>query len=74
MSDELRRLDEELKEAEERAIDALARYKFTMFGYWAGIWVHLNRISGSRYRNPFTEIVKTARTLRARDLEERNDQ
>jgi hypothetical protein len=36
----------ELKEAETKAIDSLSRYKFDIFGYWAGIWVHLNRISG----------------------------
>jgi len=38
--------DKELREAEEKAIDALSRYKFQMFGYWASIWVHLNRLSG----------------------------
>ena len=34
----------EMREAERKAIDSLARYKFLMFGYWAGVWVHLNRI------------------------------
>lgn len=33
----------ELDEAEAKAWDSLSRYKFQMFGYWAGIWVHLNR-------------------------------
>ena len=37
MNEKLRR---ELDEAERKAIDALGRYKFQMFGYWAAIWVH----------------------------------
>lgn len=57
----------ELDEAELKAIDALARYKFAMFGYWAGIWVHLNRISHARRRNPFGHIVAAARTEKARN-------
>lgn len=54
----------ELDQAEQKAIDSLARYKFQMFGYWAGIWVHLNRISGENRPNPFRQIVITARELR----------
>lgn len=55
------RLNAEMREAEEKALDALARYKFTMFGYWAGIWVHLNRISGAKRPNPFKSVVHAAR-------------
>ncbi len=55
------RLSRELDFAEQRAWDALAHYKFQMFGYWAAIWVHLNRISGRKRPNPFAELVKAAR-------------
>lgn len=54
----------ERDEARDKAIDSLARYKFAMFGYWAGIWVHLNRIIGDGHANPFRELVRGARALR----------
>ncbi len=54
-------LVKEIAEAEEKAWDALSRYKFQMFGYWAAIWVHLNRISGLQRPNPFRTLVQTAR-------------
>lgn len=54
-------LAREIDEAERKAIDALARYKFAMFGYWAGIWVHLNKIEGKKRPNPFKHIVLAAR-------------
>ena len=50
-----------LEEAESRAWDALSRYKFQQFGYWAAIWVHLNRISGGNRPNPWRELVFAAR-------------
>lgn len=53
----------EIDEAERKAIDSLARYKFAMFGYWAGIWVHLNRISGENRPNPFRSFVLEARRI-----------
>ena len=55
------KLIQELDEAEQKAWDNLSRYKFNMFGYWAAIWVHLNRISGENRANPFKELVKLAR-------------
>lgn len=55
------RLERDLDEAEAKAWDSLARYKFQMFGYWAAIWVHLNRIGDFRRRSPFKELVATAR-------------
>jgi hypothetical protein len=58
-------LEIEIAEAERKAIDALARYKFAMFGYWAGIWVHLNRISGRNRPNPFRPLVEAARAILA---------
>jgi hypothetical protein len=50
-----------MEEAERKAWDSLRRYKFQMFGYWAAIWVHLNRVGGFRAPNPFREIVKSAK-------------
>ena len=54
-------LEESLREAETKAWDSLARYKFQMFGYWAAIWVHLNRLRDKPAKNPFAAIVKAAR-------------
>jgi len=54
-------IEKAIAEAEAKAIDSLGRYKFAMFGYWAGIWVHLNRIEGKRRPNPFAHIVKAAK-------------
>lgn len=51
----------ELDVAERKAWEALARYKFQMFGYWAAIWVHLNRIGGFRRSNPWSGLVQGAR-------------
>jgi hypothetical protein len=57
-----------MEEAEEKAIDSLARYKFQMFGYWAACWVHANNMAkraglgGSA--NPFAALVKEARKIR----------
>ncbi len=58
MSDRLRH---ELDEAERRAWRALKGYKFQMFGYWAAIWVHLNRVGDFRRANPFRELVQVGR-------------
>ncbi len=58
-------LDQEIQEAADKAIDSLARYKFVMFGYWAGVWVHLNRIEGKRRPSPFRALVHNAREIRA---------
>lgn len=57
------RLEAEILEAETKAIDALARYKFQMFGYWAGIWVHLNKIEGKKRPSPFRSLVLAGREL-----------
>ena len=54
----------EIDSAEAKAIDSLCRYKFVMFGYWAGIWVHLNRIEGKKRKNPFRPFVDLARDMR----------
>lgn len=51
----------ELAEAEAKAWDALARYKFLMFGYWVANWVRLNRLAHLKLPNPFAELVSLAR-------------
>jgi len=50
-----------LDDAERQAWQSLARYKPMMFGYWAGIWVHLNRVGGFRRPHPWRYLVKVAR-------------
>jgi hypothetical protein len=57
-------LVKEMAEAEVKAIDSLSRYKFAMFGYWAGIWVHLNHISNQNNHSPFRELVKLAKDMK----------
>ena len=54
-------LQTDLDQAETKAWDSLSRYKFQMFGYWAGIWVHLNRIGGFKRPNPWVNIVRASR-------------
>ncbi len=58
-------MHQELKDAERKAWDALSRYKFWMFGYWAAIWIHLNRVSGLNQPNPWIDLVKLAREKRS---------
>lgn len=53
-------LPEKRDEAERKAWDSLARYKFMMFGYWASIWVHLNQLCPDSQPNPFAHLVKIA--------------
>jgi hypothetical protein len=59
--DAYHRLKDHLAEAEAKAWDSLGKYKFQMFGYWAAIWVHLNRIGGFKRPNPWRQLVKFAR-------------
>ena len=54
-------LEEKLNEAERKAHDALSRYKFMMFGYWAAVWTHINDIGEFKRPNPFREYVALAR-------------
>ena len=54
-------LVQDLDEAELKAWDSLSRYKFQMFGYWAAIWVHLNRIGEFKRPNPFKDLVNRAK-------------
>lgn len=62
----LRTVEEKLTEAEAKAFDALSRYKFLMFGYWAGVWVHLASLDGQGKRpSPFKSLVRFARSIRS---------
>lgn len=55
------RVEVDIAVAEQKAWDSLSGYKFVMFGYWAGVWVHLNRISVAPRPNPFRDLVLYAR-------------
>jgi len=56
-------LEMELCEAEAKAWRSLASYKFMMFGYWAAIWVHLNKIGDFNRPNPFHCLVDLAQSI-----------
>jgi len=60
-------LQVELQQAETKAWDSLSRYKFQMFGYWAAIWVHLNRIGEFHHPNPFKTLVMDAKIHKIRN-------
>lgn len=61
----MEKLEQELNKAERKAWDSLSRYKFQMFGYWASIWVHLNKIGDFRRANPFHHLVEVAHGQRS---------
>lgn len=52
------------REAYEKAVDSLARYKFIMFGYWAAMWCNFNKIDGNVDPNPFRQLVVKAREMK----------
>lgn len=51
---------DKMAEAEAKAVDSLARYKFLMFGYWAAQWVNMNKLLEKGEPNPFRKYVKVA--------------
>lgn len=55
------RIDDALAAAEQNAWLALARYKFWMFGYYAGRWVFLASLHWRKLANPFRPLVELAR-------------
>ena len=61
-----RKLRAEMGEAEFKAWDSLARYKFSQFGYWAAIWTHLNELGESKAPNPWSDLVRTAKPKAAK--------
>lgn len=52
-----------MEEAQKKAWEALAGYKFWMFGYHAARWVNYNQLlpGGRRFRNPFSALVHIGR-------------
>jgi hypothetical protein len=54
-------VQQQLADAERKAWDSLARYKFVMFAYHAAWWVKINRMGGFNKPNPFLPLVKLAR-------------
>lgn len=65
MTDLKAALEADLADAERRAWDGLARWKFHMFGYWSVKVVQIKRQLG-RQREPFfKELVEVARTVMA---------
>jgi hypothetical protein len=61
-----RKLRAEMREAEYKAWNSLAGYKFQMFGYWSAIWVHLNKLGEFKDPNPWSDLVKTAKPKAAK--------
>ena len=53
-------------DAELKAWDSLARYKFEMFGYHASAWVKYNQLLPRAHKlgNPFKRAVDLARSVR----------
>lgn len=51
------------EEARKKAIDNLARYKFSNFGYWSSRWVMLNQLLDHKQPNPFAQLVELARKM-----------
>lgn len=43
----------EMLEAEEKALEALAKCKFIKFGYWASVWTQLNNQCSKKKRSPW---------------------
>lgn len=69
---------EEWRDSTRRAFDALARYKFWMFGYHAGRAVYtatlIERMGGPKLANPFRSVVLEARRLYCRSCGDMRDQ
>ena len=55
------RIREEMQDAERKAWEALAGYKFWMFGYHAARWVNYKGLLRSNDPSPFREAVTLAR-------------
>lgn len=55
---------EAMADAEKKAWEALAGYKFWMFGYHAGRWVNYNKLLPIKQPNPFKDTVTLARQKR----------
>ena len=54
---------DQMRDAENKAWEALSGYKFWMFGYHAARWVTYNRLLHTPQPSPFTNLVKLARDM-----------
>ena len=54
----------EREEALQKALTALSQYKFWMFGYWAAVWVRMNKLDPRPEPSPFQKFVQMARTMK----------
>ena len=54
------RIIEAMKDAESKAWEALAGYKFIMFGYHASRWVNYRQLLNEPMPNPFHPLVDIA--------------
>lgn len=54
----------EREEALQKALTALSQYKFYMFGYWAAVWVKMNKLDPRPQPNPFHDLVKIAKVMK----------
>lgn len=57
-----------MDEAEIKAIDNLARYKFCNFGYHAANWVNYNKLLKTKKPNPFSNLVNLSRSMRSQKI------
>ncbi len=67
------KLREEMEQARQKAIHAIASYNFLVFGYWADHWANLHKASGFNQPNPFREIVDDIRRMRDQEKNTRPD-
>jgi len=52
---------DELSAKETAVWESLSKYKFIMFGYYAAVWVTLDRIHRFYQGNPFLDVMKLAK-------------
>lgn len=57
-------IDEARLEAYKKAIDGLSRHKFMMFGYYAALWLELNKLCVVKLPSPFIKLCTLARRMR----------
>ena len=67
-----KKIAEELREeAREKALVALSRSNFLMFGHWAATWVHMNKLSRIRMPSPFLDFIDLALSIRKGEIGEK---
>ena len=51
-------------EAKKKAYDFLSGGRFYMFGYWASVWMQMNKLSRIRKVNPFLGLIDLAKKIK----------